>query len=143
MTASPEPLPHKEIGVAVIYNEQGLILIDRRLEGGFFGGLWEFPGGKVEAEETVPDCIRREILEELGISIEIREHLLTLTHTYRSFHITLHVYLCLHQIGEPQTLQCQEIRWVTLEEIDEFQFPEANSQIITALKTRQKPCLEP
>jgi A/G-specific adenine glycosylase len=143
MTASPEPLPHKEIGVAVIYNQQGLILIDRRLEGGSFGGLWEFPGGKVEAGETVPDCIRREILEELGISIEVGEHLLTLTHTYSSFHITLHVYLCRHQIGEPQTLQCQEIRWVSLEEIDEFQFPEANSQIITALKTRKKPCLEP
>ena len=143
MTASPEPLPHKEIGVAVIYNEQGLILIDRRLAGGSFGGLWEFPGGKVEAGETVPDCIRREILEELGIPIEVREHLLTLTHTYRSFRITLHVYLCLHQIGEPQALQCQEIRWVTLEEIDQFQFPEANSHIITALKTRKKPCLEP
>jgi len=143
MTASPEPLPHKEIGVAVIYNQQGLILIDRRLEGGSFGGLWEFPGGKVEAEETVPDCIRREILEELGIPIEVGEHLLTLTHTYSSFHITLHVYLCRHRLGEPQTLQCPEIRWVSLEEIDEFQFPEANSQIITALKTRKKPCLEP
>jgi len=143
MTASPEPLPHKEIGVAVIYNEQGLILIDRRLAGGSFGGLWEFPGGKVEAGETVPDCIRREILEELGISIEVGEHLLTLGHTYSSFQITLHVYLCLHQIGEPQALQCQEMRWVSLEEIDQFQFPEANSQIITALKTRKKPCLEP
>ena len=121
----------------------GLVLCAKRGPLGALPDLWEFPGGKIEADETGRQAVEREILEELGISIEVGEHLLTLTHTYSSFHITLHVYLCLHQIGEPQALQCQEIRWATLEEIDRFQFPEANSQIITALKTRKKPCLEP
>ncbi len=71
------PIPHKLIGVAVIWNAQGQILIDRRRPEGVFGGLWEFPGGKIEPDETVEDCIKREIKEELGKGIEVGEHLIT------------------------------------------------------------------
>lgn len=71
MRETSAPLPHKVIGVAVIWNQWGQILIDRRRQQGLLGGLWEFPGGKLEAEETVVDCIRREIREELGIEIEV------------------------------------------------------------------------
>jgi A/G-specific adenine glycosylase len=136
MTEISLTLPHKEIGVAVIYNEQRQILIDRRLSEGVFGGLWEFPGGKIEANETVQDCIRREILEEIGIHIEPGEHLMSLSHDYSHFRVTLHVYLCRYIAGEPQTLQCQEVRWVSLQEIEEFSFPTANLKIIAALKER-------
>lgn len=128
------PLPHKNIGVAVIWNEQGQILIDRRLEGGLLGGLWEFPGGKIEAGETYEDCIRREIQEELGIDIEVCDRLITVDHAYTHFRITLNVYHCRYVEGEPQPIECQEIRWVTLDEIDQFPFPKANSQIIAALR---------
>ena len=126
--------PHKIIGVAVIWNEQGLILIDRRLPGGAMGGLWEFPGGKIEANETVEECIRREIAEELGIEIEVNDSLITIDHTYSQFRVTLKVHHCRYLSGEPQTLECDEIRWVKVEELDQFTFPEANSQIIEALK---------
>lgn len=130
------PLPHKIIGVAVIFNDEGLILIDRRPEGGLLGGLWEFPGGKIEENETVEACIEREILEEIGIAIAVGESLITIDHAYTHFRVTLHVHLCQYLSGTPQTIECDEIRWVTLDEIDQFPFPKANSQIIAALRER-------
>jgi len=127
-------LPHKIIGVAVIWNQQGKILIDRRRPEGLMGGLWEFPGGKLEPGETVQDCIKREIQEELAIGVEIGDHLITIDHTYSQFHVTLNVYHCRHQSGEPQLIECDEIRWVTVDELPSYEFPVANLQIIQALK---------
>ncbi|MGK7920378.1 MAG: 8-oxo-dGTP diphosphatase MutT [Trichodesmium sp.] len=127
-------LPHKLIGVAVIWNEAGQILIDKRKPGGAFGGLWEFPGGKKESEETIEDCIKREILEELGIEIAVEEHLITVDHAYSEIRVTLDVYHCRYLGGTPKTIECEEFRWVTLDEIDQFTFPQANEQIIKALK---------
>lgn len=138
MKQASSPLPHKKIGVAVIRNQQGQILIDRRLEKGLLGGLWEFPGGKIEPNETVEDCIQREIREELGIEIAVGEHLVTLDHAYTHFKVTLNVYECQHLSGEPQPLESQEVRWVTLAEIDEFPFPKANSKIIEVLRSRSQ-----
>lgn len=128
------PLPHKIIGVAVIWNEQGKILIDRRRREGLMGGLWEFPGGKLEPGETVQDCIKREIQEELAIGIEVGAHVITINHTYSQFHVTLNVYHCRHESGEPQPIECDEIRWVTVDELPSYEFPIANLQIIEALK---------
>jgi mutator protein MutT len=127
-------LPHKHIGVAVIIDNYGNILIDKRLPEGAMAGLWEFPGGKIEIDETVEDCIYREIQEELGLDVEVREHLITIEHTYSKFRVTLIAHYCKYLGGDPQTIGCQEIRWVTLAEIDEYEFPEANSQIIAALR---------
>ena len=130
-------LPHKLIGVAVIWNEAGKILIDKRKPGGTFGGLWEFPGGKKETGETIEDCIKREVLEELGIEVAIEEHLITIEHNYSEIIVTLHVYHCRYLQGIPKTIECDEFKWVTLDEIDEFTFPEANEQILTALKKKE------
>lgn len=127
-------MPHKVIGVAVIWNDRGEILIDRRRPNGLLGGLWEFPGGKIEPGETVKDCIKREILEEIGIAIEVGEHLITIDHVYTHLHVTLSVHQCRYLTGIPQAIECDEIRWVTLAEIDKFAFPEANEQIIKALR---------
>jgi A/G-specific adenine glycosylase len=128
------PLPHKIIGVGVIWNHQKQILIDKRRAEGSLGGLWEFPGGKLELGETLEDCIKREIQEELAIEIQVKEHLMTIEHTYTDFKVTLNVYHCDYISGEPQPLESDEIRWVTLDEIDQFPFPKANKKIIAALK---------
>jgi mutator protein MutT len=128
-------VPHKKIGVAVIYNQQGQILIDRRPAQGIFGGLWEFPGGKIEPQETVEDCIKREIFEELGLQIDVQKHIITVDHVYPHFKVSLIVHRCLYLGGEPQPVECEEIRWVRVEELEQFAFPEANTEIITALKS--------
>jgi A/G-specific adenine glycosylase len=128
------PLPHKRIGVAVVINDQNQILIDRRPPEGLLGGLWECPGGKIEANETVEDCIKREILEEIGIEITVGKSLITIDHAYTHFRVTLYVHLCQYVSGTPRAIECEEVRWVTLEAIDSFPFPKANTQIIAALK---------
>lgn len=134
MTETRNPLPQKLIGVAVIRNDQGQILIDRRRQDGLLGGLWEFPGGKIEPGETIEECIAREIQEELGIEIEVGDRLITVNHAYTHFRVTLNVHHCRHVSGEPQPIECDEVRWVSLDEIDQYPFPKANVDIIEALK---------
>jgi A/G-specific adenine glycosylase len=139
MSESRAPLPHKIIGVAVILNAQGEILIDRRKQEGLLGGLWEFPGGKVEPEETIEACIRREIREELGIEIEVGDRLIVVDHTYTHFRVSLNVHYCKHLSGEPQAIECDEVKWVTLDQLNQYAFPKANIQIIEALRKNAKP----
>lgn len=129
-----EEIPHKIIGVAIIWNQAGQILIDRRLPGGSSGGLWEFPGGKLEPGETIEQCILREIKEELAIEIAIKQYFQTIDHRYQDFWITLHCYHCCHLSGTPQPLESEEIRWVTLAEMGQFTFPAANLEIIQSLQ---------
>jgi len=138
MTETRPPIPRKMIGVAVIWNGAGQILIDRRKPEGLLGGMWEFPGGKVELGETIPDCIQREIQEELGIEIEVGDRLIVVDHTYSHFHVTLNVHHCQHLSGEPQAIECDEIRWVELADLDNYPFPKANLQIIEALKREKE-----
>ncbi|MEL6441325.1 MAG: 8-oxo-dGTP diphosphatase MutT [Cyanobacteria bacterium J06621_8] len=128
-------LPHKRIGVAVI-KKQGKILIDRRKTGGEMGGLWEFPGGKIEPGETVVECIKREIREELALEILVGDLLTTITHVYQTFKVTLYVHECEYLGGTPQALACEEILWVEPSQIHHYQFPQANIQIINLLQQR-------
>lgn len=138
VSESRTPLPHKMIGVAVIWDDKGQILIDRRRQEGLLGGLWEFPGGKIEPGETVEECIVREIQEELGIVITVGDRLITIDHAYSHFRVTLNVYNCRYVSGDPQPIECDEVRWVTLNEIDRYPFPKANVQIIEALVKQQE-----
>ncbi|CCI38858.1 8-oxo-dGTP diphosphatase MutT [Microcystis aeruginosa] len=134
MIPETDSLASKQIGVAVIRDDRDLILIDRRLAKGLLGGFWEFPGGKIEGNETVQECIKREILEEIGIDIAIDSHLITIDHTYSHFRVNLQVYNCRYLSGEARAIECEEIRWVTIEELDNYTFPAANQEIIRALK---------
>jgi mutator protein MutT len=134
-------LPEKKIGVAVIKNKQGQILIDKRLATGLMAGLWEFPGGKIEDGETVAECIEREIKEELDIEIKVGQHLITINHTYSKFKVTLIVHLCEMLKGEPKPIECQEIRWINISDLRNFAFPEANINIINALLKYSMPPL--
>ncbi|MEM9213431.1 MAG: A/G-specific adenine glycosylase [Cyanobacteria bacterium P01_F01_bin.150] len=133
MTEKRTPIPHKKIGVAVIKNDKGEILIDRRRPEGLLGGMWEFPGGKVEPGESIEACIEREIQEELAIAIHVGPHLITVDHAYSHFRVTLNVHWCDYVSGEPQPLECDEIRWVKPAELNDYPFPKANEHIINAI----------
>lgn len=135
MSSTLSPLVHKQIGVAVISN-QGKILIDRRKEQGEMGGLWEFPGGKIEAGETVEECIKREIKEELALDIKVGDRLTTITHDYKTFRVTLYVHDCKYLGGIAQPLECEEILWVEPSQIEQYKFPQANQQIVNLLQQR-------
>ena len=134
MTDAPKPLPFQVIGVGVVLNTDGYVLIDQRLEEGLLGGLWEFPGGKQEPGESIEACIERELKEELGIVISVGEELITLDHAYSHKKLRFVVHLCAWVSGDPQPLASQQVRWVSPDQLDTFAFPAANSKMIEALR---------
>jgi A/G-specific adenine glycosylase len=128
-----KPLPHHDIAAGVIWRD-GQILIARRPPRGLLGGLWEFPGGKLEPGETLERCLVREVREELGIKVHVGELLTTVQHAYTHFRITLHAFHCRYLSGQPQAIGCTAWKWVTLQELDDYAFPAANHRIIATLR---------
>jgi len=126
-------VPHYEVAAGVIRDDDGRLLIAQRLADDMLGGMWEFPGGRCEAGESLRECLRREIREELGLEIEIGERLTTVHHAYSHFRITLHAFHCRPVGGEPQALGCADWRWIRLSELPDFPFPVADQRIIAAL----------
>ncbi len=129
------PLPHFDVTAAVIEHE-GRLLIAQRPAEGLLGGLWEFPGGKCEPGETLAECLRREIREELALEIEVGDPVAVVEHGFTHFAITLHAFRCRLLAGEPQALGVAAWRWVRPEELGRFAFSAADRQVIAALGQR-------
>lgn len=136
VTDAAKPLPFQVIGVGVVLNAAGEVLIDQRLEEGLLGGMWEFPGGKQEEGETINTCIVRELQEELGIAVTVGDELITVDHAYSHKKLRFVVHLCDWVSGEPQPLASQQVRWVLPEDLVNYAFPAANARIIEALLGR-------
>ncbi len=126
-------VPHHEIVVAVI-RKNGRYLLGRRPEQGLLGGLWEFPGGKVESGESHEMALSREVQEELGMEVRIGGLIATVNHAYSHFKVTLNVYGCQHTKGTPTANVHTEIKWVTAKRFDEFAFPKANHKFLKLLR---------
>ncbi len=131
--AARRAIPHKDVTAGVIRRGRR-ILITRRRADAMLGGLWEFPGGKVEPGETLEQCLTREIDEELGIRIRIERPLVAVKHAYSHFRITLHTFLCRHSGGRVQDLGCDEHRWVELHQLRDFAFPKADRVVLETLE---------
>lgn len=123
-----------DVVAAVIRRGQD-ILITRRLNHVHLGGLWEFPGGKVEPGESLKPALVREILEELGIDIRPDHEILTVEHDYPTKSVRLHFFHCTIQHGEPKALEVAELRWVKPEELHSFEFPPADAELIRMLSS--------
>jgi A/G-specific adenine glycosylase len=134
---APRSLPFQVIGVGVVLNAAGEVLIDQRLNEGLLGGLWEFPGGKQEPGEAIEATIVRELREELAIEAEVGEELITLEHAYSHKRLRFVVHLCRWTGGDPRPLASQQVRWVAPADLDAYPFPAANARIIEALRQRQ------
>ncbi|NTU65728.1 MAG: 8-oxo-dGTP diphosphatase MutT [Chloroflexi bacterium] len=128
-----KPLPHYDVTAAVI-RRNGRVLIAQRPLGGRLGGLWEFPGGKVEPGETLKQCLRREIKEELGIRIKVGKPITSIDHAYTHFKITLHAFECELVAGKLQALQVQGFKWVRMSELKRYAFAKTDLRIIEALR---------
>jgi 8-oxo-dGTP diphosphatase len=123
------------VAAVALVNRDGKVLVARRPPGRPLAGLWEFPGGKVEAGEEPETALIREILEELGIEIA-RADLMPLTfasHAYPEFHLLMPLYLCKRWQGSIAAQEDQELRWVRLDELTNYDMPPADEPLKTSL----------
>ncbi|MGH1439227.1 MAG: 8-oxo-dGTP diphosphatase MutT [Cellvibrionaceae bacterium] len=121
------------VAVGIIVDDDNHILIAKRHQGAHQGGLWEFPGGKVEASESVFEALVREFLEEVGIVIKEADAFMEICHDYGDKVVKLEVLLCKQFDGVAQGMEGQELKWVTLSDINNYDFPKANEAIINKL----------
>ncbi len=128
-------VPHYEVAAAVLVRD-GRVLLAQRCPDDMLGGLWEFPGGKQEAGETLQECLQRELLEELGVRVHVGEELVAFPHAYTHFQITLHAFWCtLEDAGEePRCLGCAAWVWVLPEALDAYPLSAADRRVAAALK---------
>jgi A/G-specific adenine glycosylase len=127
-------VPHRVVGAAVL-RSRGKVLIARRLEGRLLGGLWEFPGGKRERGESLAACVRRELKEELGITVGVGARLGVFRHAYTHYRVTVHAYECSARRGRPVARVHSAVRWVRPEQLGEFPMGKVDRAIARKLQS--------
>lgn len=118
---------------AIITDASGRIFATQRGYGDW-KDWWEFPGGKIEPEETPEEALRREIHEELDIDIAVGRLLTTVEYDYPAFHLSMQCYFCTLPGGTPHLLEHEDARWLTCEELDSVHWLPADKEIIAMLK---------
>ena len=133
--------PHYDVVAGIIWqtaerSATAPFLIAQRPLNGLLGGLWEFPGGKQENDETYPQTLKREIKEELAINIQVQQagYLTSIKHAYTHFRITLHAYQAVYESGDIQHIGIADHAWVTFADLDHYAFAVTDRKIISALQ---------
>jgi mutator protein MutT len=129
--------PPIDVVAGVIRGADGRILITQRLAKDTLGGYWEFPGGKVDPGEQPPAALKRELREELGVEAEIGAEIHRITHAYPDRDVRLYFHDVRILSGEPQKLEVADLRWVTLDELDQYQFPAADRPLLQQLRAQR------
>ena len=129
--------PPLHVAVGVIRNSASEILISRRDQSAYQGGFWEFPGGKVEAGETIEYALARELKEELNITVEKATPLIRINFSYPDLAVILDVWSVVEFSGPVRSCEGQPLKWVSAEDLDCYAFPAANKPIITAARLPQ------
>jgi A/G-specific adenine glycosylase len=129
------PIPHIDVAAAVILRSNR-VLLARRPVGKILGGMWEFPGGKQERDETLPHCLRRELREELGVKVRVGAKFATVDHAFTHFRITLHVFACNPMRGNPQPIGAAAVRWVRIKNLTDFPMGKADRIVAGLLRDR-------
>ncbi|MBI4178215.1 A/G-specific adenine glycosylase [bacterium] len=127
--------PHLRV-VAGVVKKNGRVLIGRRPDRGLLGGLWEFPGGKIEAGETPQQALRRELREELCVDTRVSPMAAAVRHAYTHFSVTLSGHLCIIRRGRLHPTVHSRLRWVKPAKLDSVAMPEANRKLLRELRLR-------
>jgi 8-oxo-dGTP diphosphatase len=126
------------VAAVALLDDCGAVLLQQRPAGKHLAGLWEFPGGKVEAGESPEACLARELDEELGITVEIGD--LTpftfASHGYEDFHLLMPFYLCRTWQGQPSGREGQALLWKLPDDMSELAMPPADKPLVDALRGR-------
>jgi len=136
------PQPHYIVTAAVI-RDRGLVLIAQRPAHGLLGGLWEFPGGKLQSGEDLASCLQREILEELAVPVSVGGRLGVYRHAYTHFRVTLHAFECTLADGsQPQTLEHTALEWVPLARLADYPMGKIDRKIASQLTENNREILK-
>lgn len=126
--------PHYEVGAGLVQNRKGEYLLAQRRTTQMLGGLWEFPGGKVEEGEDLPTCIVRELAEEMGLVIQVGTYFTTVEHAYSHFTISLHAWRARIVRGRPRCYECADYAWVHVSDIKKYALSRADQIILERLE---------
>ena len=121
------------MGCAIIYKEGQLLIAQRHLNDSF-GGLWEFPGGKREKNETIEACLKREVLEELGVSVRPEKLLCQRSYGNEKREVRLFFYFCAWENGDPQAIDCQDFCWVSSDMFQQYKFLPGDLEVVEDLR---------
>jgi mutator protein MutT len=125
-----------DVSAGLVFHN-GLLLITQRPPDSHLGGLWEFPGGKREPNESFEQCLQRELMEELGIEVEVGQLVESISHEYPEKSVHLKFFLCKWLRNEPQKLFCHDFAWVMKEQLSQYQFPAADARLLEKLRSTQ------
>ncbi len=126
-----------DVGCALIVRGEELLIAQRK-PGSNLAGYWEFPGGKREKDESLEECLVREVWEELGVSIRPRKLICQEVHEMPDRFLDLYFYVCDWVSGKPVKKDCHDFRWVLPEELVKFTFPPADNSLIRELIQKKK-----
>ena len=121
-----------EVSAGLVFRD-GKLLITQRPSGGHLAGLWEFPGGKREPGESFEQTLHRELMEELGIEVEIRRLIESVTHRYPEKTVHLQFFQCAWKRHEPQAIGCPALAWIERDELSAYPFPAADARLLERL----------
>ncbi|HYV32886.1 MAG TPA: 8-oxo-dGTP diphosphatase MutT [Candidatus Binatia bacterium] len=124
-----------EVAAGLVFRD-GRLLITQRPASGHLAGLWEFPGGKREPNESFEQCLHRELQEELGIEVEIHEEVESITHDYPEKRVHLRFFRCSWKRHEPRAVGCPAFHWAGAKELAEYEFPAADARLVAKLCRR-------
>lgn len=126
--------PSYHVSVGLIVNPNQQILINSRTADRIQAGFWEFPGGKIEPNETAEQALIRELEEEVGITPTQYKFLFSHAHQYSTHDVLIELFLVTEFTGEPKCLEEQEIAWAKIEEFENYKFLDANKDIMKRLE---------
>ena len=122
-----------DVAAGLVFRGPRLLITQRPLDK-HLGGLWEFPGGKLDPGETFQQGLQRELHEELGIHVKVLEQVEEVTHSYPEKTVRLRFFRCKLVEGEPQPVHCMALAWITKQELNAYQFPAADAKLLHILE---------
>jgi mutator protein MutT len=122
-----------EVAAGLVFRD-GKLLITRRVAGAHLGGLWEFPGGKREPQETFEQCLHRELREEVGIEVQIEQLIQAITYHYPERSVDLRFFRCRWLRHQPRPILCEELAWILPAQLCDYKFPAADALLLDKLR---------
>ena len=126
---------HLDVAAGILIDATGRVLITERLCDGPFNGLWEFPGGKIQAGESAREALARELAEEIGVKVMSCDSFMSLSHEYPDRSVSIEFFLVSEWQCEPVGCEGQQLRWVEATQLDAAELLPADIPVVTALKS--------